>query len=86
MVQQAPAQNLEAVVMRYEEGNLMIVNVATKLLLFREPSRSRDRRRGRQYGTVAGDEPPLEQHQFAWRMGGDGLRNAAGRDRKWVDT
>src|SRR6266849_6025336 len=68
--------------MRYDKGNFRIVNVATKLPLFREPSRSRDRRRGRQYGAVAGDDPPVERHKLVWRMRCDRLRDAAGRDRK----
>ena len=41
-----------------------------------------DRRRGRQHGTVPGDDPPVEQHQFARGVCGDRLRDAAGRDCK----
>jgi hypothetical protein len=43
---------------------------------------SGDRRRGWQYATVAGDDPPLEQHQFVRGVCCDRLRDTAGRDRE----
>src|SRR6185436_20665562 len=41
------------------------------------PAASLDRQGCRKAGAVAGNDPPLEQHQLAWRMGGDGFGDAA---------